>query len=126
MGTYGDRILALIQETDGHLSAEEIYLQLKQSQPKMVLATVYNNLKKLSQAGLVRRVSVEGFPDRYDRVTRHDHLLCTVCGQLSDVLLPDLTDTLRHQTGVQVHSYDLKINYTCADCQARQGATSSH
>lgn len=117
MTSYGKQILALVQETRGHLSAEDIFWQMKQNNPRVVLATVYNNLKALTQQGLIRKVTVEGQADRYDRVTRHDHLLCAVCGGLSDVVLPDMTDWLREKTGENVLGYDLKLSYTCPECQ---------
>lgn len=117
MTSYGKQILALVQETRGHLSAEDIFWQMKQNNPRVVLATVYNNLKALTQQGLIRKVTVEGQADRYDRVTRHDHLLCAVCGGLSDVVLPDMTDWLREKTGENVLGYDLKLSYTCLECQ---------
>lgn len=58
----------------------------------MVLATVYNNLNRLLQEDLIRKISVEGMPDRYDRIQRHDHLVCRACGKLMDIDLGDLTE----------------------------------
>ncbi|MCI8375157.1 MAG: transcriptional repressor, partial [Lachnospiraceae bacterium] len=38
---------------------EQIYLELKKKCPKVVLATVYNNVNKLWKAGRIRKISVE-------------------------------------------------------------------
>ena len=65
------------------------------------------------------RISVEGFPDRYDVATKHDHLVCKKCGKLSDVYLDDLTDSLQEQVEVEVESYDLKISYICPACRKK-------
>ena len=109
-------ILEIISNSEEHLTAEQIYLRLKEKNEKAVLATVYNNLSFLHGHGLIRKVSVEGYPDRYDRTVRHDHLVCRQCGKLSDVTLEDLTDTLQKQIGVPMISYDLKISYLCPEC----------
>ena len=109
-------ILEIISNSEEHLTAEQIYLRLKEKNEKAVLATVYNNLSFLHGHGLIRKVSVEGYPDRYDRTVRHDHLVCRQCGKLSDVTLEDLTETLQKQIGVPMISYDLKISYLCPEC----------
>lgn len=49
-------ILDVIQHSDMHLTAEQIYLQLKDCDAKLVLATVYNNLNLLYKEGLIKGV----------------------------------------------------------------------
>ena len=109
-------ILEIISNTKEHLTAEQIYLRLKEKNEKAVLATVYNNLSFLHGHGLIRKVSVEGYPDRYDRIVRHDHLVCRQCGKLTDVTLEDLTEKLQKQIGISMISYDLRISYLCPEC----------
>lgn len=110
------QILKIITDSHEHLSAEQIFLRLKENNQSVVLATVYNNLASLYKEGLIRKISVEGYPDRYDNVRRHDHLICKGCGKLSDISLDDLTQTLQKQISIPMISYDLKINYLCEDC----------
>lgn len=100
-----------------HLTTEEIYLKVKSLRSTMVLATVYNNLNALLAEGLIRKVSVEGYPDRYDRAEKHDHLVCENCGNLTDIMLDDLTPKLQSQVESEIYSYDLKINHTCPQCR---------
>ena len=64
----------------------------------------------------IKKISVEGCPDRYDKVRRHDHLVCRRCGKLTDVDLDDLTETLQKQLGASILSYDLKVYYLCEEC----------
>ena len=89
-------IMDIINASCEHLTAEQIFLRLKEENVKISLATVYNSLTSLNDEGLVRKVVVEGYPDRYDRVRRHDHLVCVRCGRLMDVTLDDLTTSLQH------------------------------
>lgn len=114
---YGKKILEIINFPRNHMTAEEIFETLRQTYSTVVLATVYNNLNCLWQEGLIRKVSVEGMPDRYDRIQRHDHLVCKRCGKLLDIDLGDLTAQLEKKAGISILSYDLKLHYLCEDCQ---------
>lgn len=118
MGKYADCILEIINKSYEHMTAEQVFFELKKMYPGVVLATVYNNLNTLHGEGLIRRLSVEGSPERYDRIQRHDHLICRKCGSLSDFNFTDLTKNLESQLGDGVLSYDLKVFYLCPDCRA--------
>lgn len=111
-------ILDIVSNSQKHLTAEEIYLELRNRNIRISMATVYNNLKTLYEARRIQKVSIEGFPDRYDTIVRHDHLVCSKCGKLTDIVLEDLTDSLKAQTGLDFESYDLKINYSCDECKS--------
>ena len=113
-------ILEIINHSTEHLTAEQIYLRLREKNAKAVLATVYNNLSTLYEQNLIRKVCVEGYPDRYDKTVRHDHLVCKKCGKLSDITLEDLAEKLQKQIGVPMISYDLKINHICTECLAKE------
>ena len=117
MTKYAQQILDIINASSDHLTAEKIYLRLKTSNSKVVLATVYNNLNLLYEQNLIRKVSVEGYPDRYDKIIKHDHLVCKKCGMLSDIHLSDLTAHLQAQIPEEIISYDLKVNYICPACR---------
>ena len=119
MTKYGKKILEIIETCRCHMTAEEIFMILRQSYPQVVLATVYNNLNRLWQEDRIRKVSVEGMPDRYDRVARHDHLVCKGCGKLSDLTLADLTQELERQVGMPILAYDLKLIYLCPACREK-------
>ena len=116
---YESKILEIIS-SHAHMTAEQVFFTLKQEYPGVVLATVYNNLNSLCQQGKIRKISVEGCPDRYDRNTRHDHLVCRRCGSLADIHLADITAQLEQQTGFAIDGYDLKIQYLCPRCRAAQ------
>lgn len=117
MTKYADAILAVIQNTSEHLTAEQVFLKLRETIPKVALATVYNNLNQLYQRGLIQKVSAPGCLDRYDRTTRHDHLICRRCGKLADIAFDDLTDILQAQLKERILSYDLQVRYICPECR---------
>lgn len=114
---YGRKILEIVSSSHSHMTADEVFVVLRQTYPRVALATVYNNLNHLWQEELIRKVSVEGMPDRYDRIERHDHLLCKQCGRLLDVDLGDLTAQLERTLGRSILSYDLKLIDLCEQCR---------
>ena len=116
---YAKKILEIVTGSHSHMTAEQIFEALRRTNPKVVRATVYNNLNRLWAEGRVRKVSVEGMPDRYDRAERHDHLVCRGCGRLLDVDLGDLTEQLEQRVGRSILSYDLKLLYLCETCRER-------
>ena len=117
MTKYAKKILEIVESSHSHMTAEQIFEQLRHTYPTVVLATVYNNLNRLWEENRIRKLSVEGMPDRYDRKQRHDHLLCKRCGRLMDVDLGDLTDQLERKAGISILSYDLKLLYLCEECR---------
>ena len=117
MTKYAKKILEIVETPRSHMTAEQVFEDLRRTYPSVVLATVYNNLNKLWEAGKIRRISVDGMPDRYDRILRHDHLVCRFCGALQDLDLEDLTEQLRRQVGTPFLAYDLKLLYVCDNCR---------
>ncbi len=117
MTKYEAKILDIINTSQKHMTIDEIYNTLKQDEPKVVLATVYNNVNKLVSNRQVIKLSIEGQIDRYDKVTKHDHLICSVCGKISDFYFSDLTSKLEKELGGVIDGYDLRIRYVCPDCK---------
>ena len=120
MTKYEKDIFAIINTSRDHLTVEQIFQKLRKIHPQVVLATVYNKLNRLLEEELIRKVSVEGMPDRYDRMKKHDHLVCRRCGKLSDITLEDLTASLKKQLGDDVLYYDLKVYYVCPACREKE------
>ena len=120
MTKYEKQIYDIVNASRKHMTAEQVYEELQKIYPAVARATVYNNLNKLCDVKLIRRVSLEDSPDRYDRIEKHDHLVCQKCGRLSDVCFDDLTSALQKQFGDDFLSYDLKIFYICPECRKAQ------
>ena len=120
MTEYERTIYRLVTGSGDHLTAEEVFSALKGEFPSLSLATVYNNLNRLCEAGLLRRITLAGSPDRFDRTEKHDHLVCARCGALSDVRLRDLTASLEEQLGQEVAFDDLKVYWLCPACRQKE------
>src|SRR5215472_6793134 len=76
-------VLEVVQAGDTHPTASEVFERARKKMPTISFATVYNSLRYLKEAGLVREVTFGSGASRYDRETdRHDHAICARCGKL--------------------------------------------
>ena len=116
-----EAVLRVIRESDQHLTASEIFEAARRYLPTISYATVYNSLKFLRDAGLVREICFGNAASRYDRETcRHDHAICSECGKLVDFDLPETVELLRaaaRKTRFKPESVHLTLTGLCPDCR---------
>ncbi len=80
-------ILEAVQSRCDHPNAEQIFRQVRETDPKISLGTVYRNLAILAEEGKILDIRLAG-ADRFDLTTMpHDHFYCEVCGSVSDIRL---------------------------------------
>src|SRR5437588_9941580 len=74
-------VMAFLMEQAGHPTAAEVFEAVNRVDPRSSRATIYNNLRDLVQAGLVREVAMEGRAARFDtKGMRHHQLICDCSG----------------------------------------------
>ena len=114
-------VLSVIQQSEKHLSAEEVYRLVKERLPSIVLATVYNNLNALTEQNMIQRVNIHGQRAYYDKnIIPHDHVVCDCCGEIKDIAVGNLLPLLRERSGIAITSYQLNLHYICEDCREKQ------
>ena len=70
-------VLSIAENSNAHLTAEEIFILAKKEMPNIALGTVYRNLNILVEEGLLNRIAIAGRPDKFDHVgDEHEHLIC--------------------------------------------------
>ncbi len=121
MTANGKTIYDIVISSKQHPTADDIYVEIRSQGKKMSMATVYNNLNALCEEGLIRKVITDGKVEHYDKVTRHDHLICSKCGALSDIEMDDLKEIFERQAGMKFSSYDLKLYHVCEKCREEIG-----
>jgi len=117
MTKYKKAILDIINTSYNHMTADDVYIKMKQIYPKIVLASIYNNLNSLVDEDLIKRIVIEGEDNRYDKMMKHDHLVCKKCGKLIDINFNDYTKELIKQSGIDILGYDLKVYIICSECK---------
>ena len=114
-------ILRLLSQDEGPFTAEEIFEALHTEFPSLALSTVYRNLEKFTEAGLVRRDSFNDGIIRYASVEEHGHyLICTGCDRkirLDDCPLGALENELSKSTGFEIDGHSLTIYGKCPACR---------
>ncbi len=114
-------ILKKVEMLSTHPTAEEIYEIARDECPNISLGTVYRNLNGLTEMGRVRRVSVPGKADRFDRLVRpHSHIYCTNCNCVTDIDIDDdaLLSLLRTRAP-EVEDYSLTLFGLCEACREK-------
>lgn len=114
-------VLQEIRAREDHPTAGEVFAGALKRLPSISFATVYNSLRYLKQAGLIREISFGDGASRYDRETeRHDHAICNCCGKLVDFDLPETGDLLRaaaRKSRFKPESVHLTLRGVCPDCR---------
>jgi len=117
-------VMAFLMKQAGHPTAAEIYEAVNRVDPRSSRATIYNNLRDLVQAGLVREVAMEGRAARFDAKGRpHHHFICDRCGKIEDVDWYDVPRPAAASLGKRVlRESELIFRGLCARCAPRRGS----
>ena len=114
------RILEAVQSSTDHPTAVMVYDALKASLPKLSLGTVYRNLNQLADLGRIRKIPLPDGSCRFDGTLHpHSHIVCDICGAVTDVVLPnlpELADSVAAQTGYRLDSYQVIMHGLCQAC----------
>ena len=111
-----------------HADTDSIFDAVRQELPKVSQQAVYDVLRALSAAGLVRRIQPAGSVARYEsRVgDNHHHVVCRSCGVIADVDCAAGTTPCLSASDDQGFSIDeAEVTYwgVCPDCVAAPATT---
>jgi Fur family transcriptional regulator, peroxide stress response regulator len=115
-------VMAFLMEQAEHPTAAEIFEAVNRVDPRSSRATIYNNLRDLVQAGLVREVAVEGRAARFDaKGARHHHFICDRCGKVEDMEWYDVPRPAGGSLGKRVlRECELIFRGLCSKCAPRR------
>ena len=117
-GVILDRFL----DVEGHLSAEELYHLVRQSDPAIGQATVYRTVKLLAEAGIAKTVDFGDGVARYEPrygTSHHDHLVCKKCRRQVEFVDPEIEGLQEKQArihGFNLISHRMVLFGICPDC----------
>ena len=115
-------VFSAIENSDDHISAEEIYAQVVAKYSHVNISTVYRTLELLKQLGLVTETDLGGGRVRYHPMDKghHHHLVCRECGAIIDLdesVLFSLKDTLLREYKFVADLRHLAVFGRCANCR---------
>lgn len=125
------KILELLETSPTrHLSAEEIYRRLLESNEDIGLATVYRVLTQFEAAGLVSRHHFENGMAVFEinQGTHHDHIVCLECGRVEEFMDSGIEDrqiAVAHKLGFEIRDHSLILYGKCrrSHCAYRKKIT---
>ena len=115
-------ILSAVAGADSHISAEEIYAQVRARYPHMNISTVYRTLELLKELGLVTETDMGDGRVRYHSIGKghHHHLVCEKCSEIIDIeesMLSPLWAEIRQKYNFRVNMKHLAFFGLCPKCQ---------
>lgn len=119
-------ILDIIIEKEGqHLTAEEIYDEVKKVCPDIGLATVYRTVLLLEEVNVIYKLDLNDGCSRYELVHgdeehMHHHLVCNSCKKVLEVqddLLDELEERIEKTYKFNILDHSVKFFGICSECQ---------
>ncbi len=114
----------LLKGRGQHLTAEEIYDEVRSDCPDIGLATVYRTVQLLSNMKILMKMNLEDGITRYemnlDEEHHHHHLICESCGKIYEVmddLLEDVESKVEAEYNFKILDHKLKFYGVCKDCR---------
>lgn len=123
------KILEILERNSTrHLSAEDIYRILLESNEDIGLATIYRVLTQFEAAGLVSRHHFEGSTAVFELKpeSHHDHIVCLGCGRIAeftDDIIEDRQKAVAQRLGFVLRDHSLILYGECAQCLAQKQAS---
>lgn len=118
-------VRVLLENEEDHLSAEDVYLLVKEKAPEIGLATVYRTLELLNELEIVDKINFGDGVSRYDLRKEgaahfHHHLVCIECGtvdEIQDDLLGDVEKIVEKDWNFKIKDHRLTFHGVCHRCQ---------
>lgn len=116
----------IIEKEGEHLTAEEIYDEVKKNCPEIGLATVYRTILLLEELGVIFKLDLNDGCSRYeivhkDEMHRHHHLVCNECRaviEVQDDLLDELEHVIENSYKFKILDHSVKFFGLCEKCQS--------
>lgn len=122
-------LIANALAADGRqLTAEQLYRGLRRQAPGIGRATVFRTLETLVDAGVARRLELDGHVYAYVACLpeHHHHLACTSCGRVEEIdeaYIAPIARRLAADLGFEIDDARLDFYGRCAACRAGDAAS---
>src|SRR5487761_2122209 len=108
-----------------HISAEELFAEVKKVNPHVGYATIYRTLKLLKECDLLFERHFDEGQARYEVAGEHhhDHFICDRCGKIMEFEndeLEQMQQKIAQKLGVLLTHHKMELYGLCADCRKRQ------
>ncbi|XGV99540.1 MAG: Fur family transcriptional regulator [Leptolyngbya sp. BL-A-14] len=124
-----ERIISLLKHLDRAISAQDLFVELRNCDQAMGLATVYRALEALKLEGVVQARTMASGESLYSLVQedRH-HLTCLQCGgsiPIDACPVHELEEQLNQSYQFKIYYHMLEFFGLCTQCQTANAASES-
>ncbi|MCG9887159.1 MAG: transcriptional repressor [Cyanobacteria bacterium] len=116
-----ERLLQLLKQLNGEMSAQDLYVRLRELGQGMGLATVYRALEALRLEGVIQARTLGTGESLYSSTQKdRHHLNCIQCGRslaIDDCPVHALEAQLSRSEGFQIFYHTLEFYGLCDRCQ---------
>jgi len=117
-------VRVLLENEADHLSAEDVYLKVKDKAPEIGLATVYRTLELLAELKVVDKINFGDGVARFDLRKEgakhfHHHMGCMECGAVDEIeedLLEDVERRVEKEFNFKILDHRLTFHGICHRC----------
>lgn len=114
----------LLENESDHLSAEDVFMKVKDKYPEIGLATVYRTLELLNELKILDKINFGDGVSRYDLRKEgaehfHHHLVCINCGSVEEIeedLLGDVEKKVENDFQFKITDHRLTFHGICRTC----------
>lgn len=113
-------VLEYLIQNQCHPTVDQIFTDLQKNIPTLSKTTVYNTLRILLEAGLVRVITIEDNETRYDvEIETHGHFKCEVCKTIYNFALDMDALVSRDLAGFATKDKDVYFKGICPTCLSK-------
>ncbi len=110
-------LFRLLHGNEMHPTAETLYEVAVAEMPGISLRTVYQTLTDLAAMGELQQIQLGGAARFDPNVDDHHHSVCTTCGEVRDVYVPDAgAISVAGLDGFSVHAARIVFSGRCPQC----------
>ncbi|MCE5202440.1 MAG: transcriptional repressor [Synergistaceae bacterium] len=118
-------VLDFLEHHDGPISAEQVFVELKQRDLSVNLSTVYRILETLANKGIITKLYIVGDTKalfEYKRIMHRHYLVCLGCRKIiaiDNCPLEAYEKSLEKSTNYSIAGHRLDIYGYCPECRKK-------
>ncbi|MDD3642294.1 MAG: transcriptional repressor [Candidatus Krumholzibacteria bacterium] len=113
-----------------HYTVEQLYDEIRKTNPGIGYSTVYRALKLLAECGMAKVHHFNENETRYEPAGKnrdHDHLVCEECGRIIEFTSEGIEHLQRRialENDFSARRHEFQIYGLCSKCRGKEGRTS--
>lgn len=112
-------VVDVVYDAQAPITADHVYEGARKVLPRISLGTVYRNLNRLVQSGLISESKVGSVQCYFSHPYSNTHLECKMCGRLFNIGYELQLGAMAKETGLRLDGYELRLKGLCKECASK-------